>query len=680
MKNLYLFLAALLLSYLGYGQNSCSTALPITTGTFVIAQIDGAPPPFICTGTDPVSAAEWYQYTPTGNFQVTVTSDLPENTNGDSDFSVFTGTCGALNCLVGDDDGGVLGNGLMSVATFNVTAGTTYYIEFDNVWSAAGFTFKLIENPIVPPIDPPVTFTDSVLSWNTSAMAVVDLNGDYLDDILDVETNNLHQFRQLPQGGFNDTNIAVSFSYFPSWSIAAGDIDKNGYNDLLFGGANGASFLFANANATGYNEFTDNQYIFCQRTNMIDLDGDGNLDAFICHDIDTNVYYLNDGNGNLIRHHGGLGDHPEGGNYGSVWVDYDNDGKPDMFIAKCRGGQTTAKINQLFHNEGNGVFTNVAEEANMADPVQTWSSAWNDYDNDGDMDAFIGASSGADGTHKLMRNNGDGTFTDVTAGSGFDVNVSLNIEHLTYDFDNDGYADVFGGGNKIMFNNHNMTFSPAQVGFAPGPCGDVNNDGFIDVVNGNTIHYNNGNSNHWITLSLQGIQSNANGIGARVELYSHTIGKQIRDVRSGEGFRYMHTLNVHFGLGVDSIDSVHVIWPSGIVDYLFDTTINTTLHIIEGSLPYPPPIVDTPTGVAQIDKSSLNIYPNPAESMLYIGNATQFHITTVFIYSSSGRLVKSQALKSDAIDIKELPAGNYILKAQNNKGKFFSRNFVKLRE
>lgn len=95
----------------------------------------------------------------------------------------------------------------------------------------------------------------------------------------------------------------------------------------------------------------------------------------------------------------------------------------DMFIAKCRGGNVTHKINELWRNDKNpsdpnaNTFTNVAGDAgvNLADPIQTWSSAWADFDNDGDMDAYIGASSTADGGHKFMRNNGDGTFTDVTA-------------------------------------------------------------------------------------------------------------------------------------------------------------------------------------------------------------------------------------------------------------------------
>src|SRR5690606_7951230 len=121
------------------------------------------------------------------------------------------------------------------------------------------------------------------------------------------------------------------------------------------------------------------------------------------------------------------------------------------------------------------------------------SSAWADYDNDGDMDAMIGASSTTNGGHKLRRNNGDGTFTDITIGSGFDTLTATNIEHVAHDFDNDGYVDVFGGNHILMLNNGDMTFSQSVIEPDNGPVGDLNNDGFLDIQNGNTIFLNTAN-------------------------------------------------------------------------------------------------------------------------------------------------------------------------------------------
>jgi PKD repeat protein len=88
-------------------------------------------------------------------------------------------------------------------------------------------------------------------------------------------------------------------------------------------------------------------------------------------------------------------------------------------------------------------------------------------------------------------------------------------------------------------------------------------------------------------ITLKGINTNSNGIGARVELYG-VWGKQIRDVRSGIGFRHMGTLNTHFGIGTaTTIDSVVVRWPSGNVDVICNPYINTILHIEENSGPTP---------------------------------------------------------------------------------------------
>ena len=92
-----------------------------------------------------------------------------------------------------------------------------------------------------------------------------------------------------------------------------------------------------------------------------------------------------------------------------------------------------------------------------------------------------------------------------------------------------------------MFNQGSNTFSGVSYsGIAVGAVGDLNNDGFLDIQNGSTIRYATPNGNNWMKFVLKGIQSNGNGIGARVEIYGD-FGKQIRDIRSGEGFKYMST-------------------------------------------------------------------------------------------------------------------------------------------
>lgn len=669
-----LLLIGILLGSFSFAQNTCGTAVNVSAGLHVVGTLDGTASTLACDGnvnTQTTPFSEWYSYTPSINYTVTITTDLAINSGGDTNFNVYSGTCGALICHDGDDDSGTIGNGYLSIATFSAMAGTTYYIAFDNKWSAAGFTFELIENTYTPPIPTPVSFTAQVVPSISGAYTncAVDMNGDYLDDIVAVSSTNVQIHYQQASGGFTNSTITTTAADFlPSWSIAAGDIDKNGFNDLVYGGGSGVTFMKANATGTGFTEVSGSQYVFSQRSNMVDINNDGQLDVFVCHDVDPNVYYLNDGTGNLTFYQGGLGDHAEGGNYGSVWVDYDNDGDQDLFIAKCRGGASTAKVNELHQNNGSGVFTDVSVISNMADPVQTWSSAWNDFDNDGDMDALVGASSTADGTHKLMRNNGNGTFTDITAGSGWDTNTSLNIEHITYDFDNDGFADVMGGGNKIMRNNGDMTFTPFTIGFTPGPVGDFNNDGFVDVQSGSTIFYSNGNANNWIKFNLQGIQSNRNGIGARVEIYG-PWGKQIRDVRSGEGFRNMSSLNVHFGIGTaTAITQVVILWPSGTVDVINNPSINSSLTIIEGS---------SPLSLAENSNSKIILYPNPTSTTLSVSNTEMLNIKDISIISTLGKVVKKGKLTNGNIDVSDLSEGLYVLAIETEDGKKYAESFLK---
>jgi hypothetical protein len=657
-------------SWVTNAQNTCATALPITAGSHIVSVIDGPTPISVLCGPNTTNAtlSEWYTYTPTSNYTVTITTDLTINSGKDTRFNVYTGGCAALSCVSGDDDSGIIGNGYLSIATFNVTAGTIYYIAFDNRWNASGFTFDLIEQPLVIPV---ISFSSQTVSLSgTYNNCVVDMNGDNLDDIVSVSATQLQILtKNAGSPGFTTVNIPVSgVTNLPSWSIASGDYNKDGFNDLLLGGGNGATFLQSASSGTTYNSVNFAQYIFCQRSNFTDLNKDGNLDAFVCHDVDPNVYFLNNGSGGFTFNQGGLGDHTEGGNYGSIWVDYDNDGDSDLFIAKCRGGVTTANINELHRNNGNGTFTNVSVAANMADPVQTWSSAWGDFDNDGDMDALVGASSNANGMHKLMKNNGDGTFTDVTAGSGYDTFASMGIEHVAHDFNNDGFVDVFGAGNAIMINNGNMTFTPYSVAPTNGPIGDLNNDGFLDVQNGSTIYYNNPNANHWIKINLKGIQSNSNGIGARVEIYG-AWGKQIRDVRSGDGFRNMSTLNTHFGLGTETqITQVVIIWPSGVIDTIVNPTSNQALTVIEGST----------LGVAENNLGNFTMYPNPANDFIRFNTANPNEkIKTVTIYDITGKIVKKTSVPENSVSVQELKTGTYVIVLENDLGKKSSGKFIK---
>ncbi|WP_309642158.1 FG-GAP-like repeat-containing protein [Flavobacterium sp.] len=657
----------------------CSSATPITAGVTTVAAIDEDNILSPCTNA---TLAKWYSYTPTQDYVVTVSSDLAVNICKDTNFNVYSGVCSgssSLNCLVGDDNSGEIacdsGNtdSLLSKKTFSVTAGATYYIVWDNKNSADGFDFSLTETPIVIP----VSYTSQTISTinNTYNLCVVDMNNDNIDDIVGVSTNNLKIHYQEAGGTFSISNYTVpGTSFLPTWSIAAGDYNRDGYNDLILGSGSGLSLWKSDNTGTAYTSYTPGQYIFCQRTNFADLNNDGNLDLFSCHDVAPNAYYLNDSEGNLTYYQstvtaGSMNLGAVGGNYSTLFSDFDNDGDTDVFISKCSGPPC-----ELHRNDGNGVYTDISAQAHInITPIQTWSSAVADFDNDGDMDVIITSSGSA---HHFFKNNLDTSnnteeaFTEITAGSGWDTNSATNIDNVAYDFDNDGRVDVLGGGNKIMFNQGDMIFVPTLYpAISVGAIGDLNNDGFLDILNGSTVRYANPNGNHWLTVSLQGIQSNSNGIGARVEIYG-AFGKQIRDIRSGEGFKYMSSLNAHFGLGqATEITQLVVKWPSGIVDTYENPTIDEAFRVTEGST----------LAINGNTSAVFSIYPNPSKQFLNISlnsNSTE-KLKSAQVFDLSGRLIMETPLTSTRINIESLQSGTYLLLLKNENGKGFSQKFIK---
>jgi hypothetical protein len=228
MKKITFTFFVFLGSYLVNAQNTCATAITIAAGTTTVGTIDGTeiPTPICAANGAGATTGEWYKYIPTQNYTVTITSDLAINSGKDTRFHVYTGTCGSLICFAGDDDAGTIGTGFLSIATFNVTQGTTYYVAWDNRWNASGFDFNLIEQPYIAP---PISFTTSTIPSTSSICSVTDMNGDYLDDIVTVQTNQMTVLTQQSSGGFVSTVYALpALTANPTWSIAAGDYDKNG--------------------------------------------------------------------------------------------------------------------------------------------------------------------------------------------------------------------------------------------------------------------------------------------------------------------------------------------------------------------------------------------------------------------------------------------------------------------
>lgn len=425
-----------------------------------------------------------------------------------------------------------------------------------------------------------ISFTYSSLATGsaTSPMAAADMNGDHLDDVVGSDGAQITIAYQLPGGGFSLISFPNAQNPAPQ-SICAGDLDNNGFNDLCIGDSSHVSFLYANNTGTSYFNLLYPDAIHSQGSTMADVDVDGFLDAFVCNSDGQSRPYRNAA-GLVSADQGLINTLASAGNSAAMWCDYDNDGDADLHITKGLNSAlpgSQERIDLLYRNDGGGTFTEAGIAAGMADDSQGGSTVFEDLDNDGDFDAFV--QNGGD-TCRVMLNNGNGTFTDITAATGLSSFWGLNATGATAgDFDNDGWTDLRAEFFGMLFrNNGDLTFSNTGVGLG-GAIGDLNDDGWLDVASTSQIMLNNGGTNHWVKVELDGLQSNNNGIGSRIEIYG-AWGMQIREVRSGQGHAHMNSLHAHFGIGAaTAIDSMVVRWPSGTVTHIANPAIDQ-LHIV----------------------------------------------------------------------------------------------------
>ncbi|RFN58709.1 FG-GAP-like repeat-containing protein [Marixanthomonas ophiurae] len=508
-------------------------------------------------------------------------------------------------------------------------------------------------------------------SFPDTSECAVDMNGDNLDDYVRISSSGIGIDYQQADGSFQSTMYNMSIQNPPDWSVAAGDLDGNGYNDLVLGNGSRVSFLMANEDGTDYTEDASHgEYIFSQRSTMADIDNDGDLDAFVCHDVDLSHPYRNDGNGNMTLDQSLIETIDLPGNYAAIWVDYDNDGDTDMYLTKCRGGSSPGdpeRDNAMYTNNGDGTYTENAESIGMKDNAQSWATVFEDFDNDGDFDAFI---VNHDFQNRLMENDGTGNYKDIIETSGIDPTDLGAWENQAADFNNDGFVDIFSEMSKELYiNNGDMTFTGMDLSFDEGAIADLNNDGFLDVVNDGQLWINEGASNNnWVKIILKGKESNKNGIGAHIDIYGDW-GKQMREVRSGQGFSHMNSLSAHFGIGEsETIDKITITWPSGTVDQIENPDINTLHEINEG---------DFPLSIGETDVDLVTVYPNPTTSTLNFSK-NGLENTPVRIMDLTGKTVLSAKISSENnLNVEALNSGVYFvqftLKEQSLSYKFIKQ-------
>jgi hypothetical protein len=354
-----------------------------------------------------------------------------------------------------------------------------------------------------------------------------------------------------------------------------------------------------------------------------DYDNDGLLDLFVCSEDETkpNRLYHNKGDGTFeeVAAKAGVQGTLKSCK-GVAWIDYDNDGYPDLFLNYLRG---TA---QLFHNNRDGTFTDVTTEMGIAGPKSGFSCWAFDFDNDGYLDIFATSYNrtlpdiirGLTGEphssfpNKLYRNMGGKGFKDVTKEMGLDM-VFATMGSNFGDFDNDGYLDMYLGTgdphlstlipNRMFKNVAGKRFAEITSSSGTGHlqkghsvcCGDWDRDGNVDIfiemggaINGDKYHnilfQNPGHDNSWLTVKLIGRKTNRSAIGARIKAVT-AGGEPLtvhRHVSSGSSFG-ASPLQQTLGLGkAKSVATLEIHWPTSNTTQTFhDVGVNQAIEVTE---------------------------------------------------------------------------------------------------
>lgn len=495
----------------------------------------------------------------------------------------------------------------------------------------------------------------SAVTASGGCMGVVDMNGDGLDDMAILHNARvLHVDYQNTDGTFTMHDYGA-MSNAAQWGWAIADIDNNGHKDVVSGGNyDGTHYVRISAPGSGVLSQLSGASIYQQAMSIGDINNDGYLDVFACNDVGPNNLWFADAAGTLTPNNGYINwatspTSDMSGNYGSCFTDFDSDGDVDLYIAKCRQGVNDSsdprRWNRLFVNNGSNAYTDQAVGYGLQIRNQTWTADFGDFDNDGDLDMVA---TNHDATIQLFENVNNTTFVDVTAGCGMEY-TGFFLQSKFVDFDNDGFLDVLiAGGNEYFFKgNGDGTFTPVSNLFPAGRAmhsfatGDLNNDGFTDVLANYGTGYvtadanqpdrlwlNEGNDNHWFTVRLQGTISNRDAVGAQVRI-TGPWGTQVREVKAGESYGMVTSFACSFGLGTyTTIPTLTVRWPSGLVETFEDLNVDQAITIVENTCVSPVATITTVGApILCTGGSPMVLSANEAGSFLWSTGATTQEIT-----------------------------------------------------
>jgi hypothetical protein len=455
-------------------------------------------------------------------------------------------------------------------------------------------------------------------------VAVADFDNDGKLDLFVTGFGGSALYRGLGNCRFEDVtdHAGVKGSGFMT-GAAWGDYDRDGLVDLFVS-------RYSHLDMNNLPEFGSNK--FCRFKGILVQCGPWGLEG------ESDLLYHNRGDGTFEEVSVKAGVHDEIGYYGlgAMWVDFDDDGWPDLLVAN------DSVPSYLYHNNHNGTFTDVGMMSGVAlsgEGMELGSMGldFGDYDHSGRFSYFV--THFEEQPNSLYRNLGTNGFEDVswTAGVGQPSYPYVGWGTSFFDMDNDTWLDLLVANGHVYpqidtldagpryreplllhRNNRDGTFDEVskQAGLTGLPLesrrgaafGDVFNDGNIDVLVLNVgappslLKNSNADGYHRISFNLVGTKSNRAAIGARVAIVSGGI-RQIGEVRGGGSYLSQNDLRLHFGLGTNKmIESVEIRWPSGTVEVLHNVSGDAICTIVEGQgirdvKQLPPPAEKASNGV-----------------------------------------------------------------------------------
>jgi len=454
------------------------------------------------------------------------------------------------------------------------------------------------------------TFGDK--SFYSSGLSFVDFDKDGWDDVvfgsdrleeIFIFHNNKGEFFEQLSTGINNTFFQRGILWI--------DIDNDGDLDFLHSNFAGQSLhLYENVGNLNFVDITSSSGTLDDHTNGLkgavsaaDMDNDGFLDFIATGFVSTNLVYLNNGNNtfsDITSASGLMGSTTP--SFVHYFFDYNHDLFPDIYTAIDRD----LYANELYENNGDLTFTNIASAANADLIIDAMSVTVGDINNDGEYDIYV--TNTVQG-NVLLLNNGDGTFTDIASSAAVTYNSFCWGANFA-DFNNDGYQDLFVASmlvdslsiNRVFMNNGDLTFTEVQnssfvsdstllTKSFSSAIGDFDNNGKIDIAvsNGNYQNFQlwqnqSINANNYVDFDLEGVISNRDAVGVTIEVHCGAL-HQYKYTTAGNSFQAQDSKKIHFGLANHSeIDSIILKWPSGIVDKLYNVRVNNTLRIKEGMI------------------------------------------------------------------------------------------------